>query len=112
MSKTAFLNELAKEFSEEAKQIFGENWGTKDPIVYHMLMVTEIAEATEEVRKNKPAIYYGKDGKPEGEAVELADCLMRLLNYCGMRNLDISKALDVKRAYNLKRNWKSEGKSV
>lgn len=69
-----------------------------------MLMITEIAEATEEVRNKRPAVYaISLDGstqiesleeiaakglKPEGEAVELADCLIRLGDYFGYIDAD------------------------
>jgi len=104
------LNKLAKELSDEGKIMFGDQ-SDIDPLSMHMLMVSEIAEATEESRKNNPKIYY-VDGKPEGETVELADCLMRILHYCGMHNLDIGRAVAEKRQYNKDRNWKSEGKRI
>jgi hypothetical protein len=76
-----------------------------------MLMVTEIAEASEEVRGGKPDVYwktptgivkwgdigYGTNlsvgdelQKPEGEAIELADCVIRIMDYFGANkwNLD------------------------
>lgn len=64
-----------------------------------MLMISEIAEATEEVRNKRPAVYaISSDGstlvedaaeicaknlKPEGEAVEFADCLIRIADFAG-----------------------------
>ena len=54
------INELGKELAEEAKILFGENWADNDPIALHMLMVSELAEATEECRKGTDPIYFGE----------------------------------------------------
>jgi NTP pyrophosphatase (non-canonical NTP hydrolase) len=109
------LNKIAKELAEESIELFGKKKATsKDPMVYHMLMVTEIAEAAEAYRTNQPAFYLDeKSGKPEGEAVELIDALIRILNYCGHRGWDVDAILKAKRDYNMtKRKWKKEGKKV
>lgn len=74
--------------------------GDRPPLELHMLMVSEVAEATEEARKGTLPIYYNtehgvlprEDGmfdvkqgdkllKPEGEAVELADVVIRIADY-------------------------------
>lgn len=107
------LNKIANELHEESLKIFGDNWKKKtDPLTQHMLMVSELAEATECVRKNEPKIWFKDNGKPEGEAVELVDCIMRILNYCVRNNIDIDEAFYAKRKYNINRNWDKEGKNV
>jgi hypothetical protein len=64
-----------------------------------MLMVTEVAEATEEVRSRKPPIYqlhggqvvqpgevlFSNSVKSEGEIVEFADVLIRIADMFGAR---------------------------
>ena len=73
-----------------------------------MLMVTEIAEAMEAYRS----------GNPESEKIpgfsqmeeELADVVIRLLDYAGGENLDIEGALLAKMAYNEKRPYRHGGK--
>jgi len=73
---------------------------------FFQLMIGEISEASEEVRaKNALVWQLSMDGsekilptdkrwdysrKPEGELVELADCMIRIADYCGFKNIDIS----------------------
>jgi len=105
------FNKFAKELFDQSKEIFGDTRENKDPLTFHMLMVSEISEASDASREKKEPIYLGKNGKPEGEAVELGDCLMVLLSYCARRGFDMDKAIKMKREYNYnKRNWKSENK--
>ena len=59
----------------------------------HALMISEIAEATEEVRNHKEA-YYEVNGKPEGEATELADVLIRILDYVDNRGINFTEFLN------------------
>lgn len=57
----------------------------------YALMVTEVAEATEEVRNHK-ADYYEENGKPEGESVELADLVLRIFDYTGAKKLNLQES--------------------
>lgn len=65
-----------------------------------MLQVSEIAEAMEGHRKNKmdPNLPHLKN-----VVVELADCVIRIADYCGGRNLDLAGAIVEKLAYNAQR---------
>ena len=73
-----------------------------------MLMVTELAEAMEAYRS----------GNPESKKIpgfsqmeeELADVVIRLLDYAGGKNLNIEGALLAKMAYNEKRPHRHGGK--
>lgn len=76
-----------------------------------MLIVTEVAEAMEEYRNNKAHVYT-VDGKPEGIASELADCIIRVLDICGKYDIDIERAVEVKHAYNKTRAYKHGGKQA
>src|SRR4051812_21416822 len=77
-----------------------------------MLVVTELAEAVEEVRNKKPSFYYnhpaGKEPitdpyptgfsqplKPEGAAVELADVWIRLADIMGHSDIKLEELADV-----------------
>lgn len=73
-----------------------------------MLMVTELAEAMEAYRK----------GDPESDKIpgfskmeeELADVVIRLLDYAGGEGFDIEGALAAKMAYNETRPYRHGGK--
>jgi len=51
-------------------------------------------------------------GKPQGIAVELADCILRILDYCGAKNIDIETATLEKHKYNKTRPYKHGGKII
>jgi NTP pyrophosphatase (non-canonical NTP hydrolase) len=96
---------------------------------------SELSEALEEYRNKMPDEYYvintiqesgdvipeirtdiGDDNykgeKPEGIAVELADCIIRILYYCGFANIDIERVLQDKYEYNKTRPYKHGGKRM
>lgn len=87
---------------------------------------SELSEALEEYRKgNRPreTYYSDKNGtcysynpmgdlKPEGIPSELADCIIRILDYCGHEEIDIEKAIRIKHEYNKTRPYKHGGKII
>jgi NTP pyrophosphatase (non-canonical NTP hydrolase) len=70
-----------------------------------MLIVTEVAEMAEAYRKdrNTRSAYLAPGGKPEGVASELADVVIRCLDYAGRYGIDIGYAIQDKLAYNATR---------
>ena len=52
------------------------------------------------------------DMKPEGWAVEMADCVIRIMDYFGHKGLDLESVLQVKNAYNVGRPYRHGGKVV
>ena len=50
--------------------------------------------------------------KPEGIAVELADCIIRILDYCAHAEIDIDEILRTKHEYNKTRPYRHGGKIV
>ena len=71
----------------------------------------EISEAWEEYRNGHGMneIYY-KDNKPEGVPIELADCIIRILDTCGAYDIDIKEALRIKMEYNKNREYRHGNK--
>lgn len=87
---------------------------------------SELSEALEEYRNghmptevyhsiSKKTVTLGKmadDMKPEGIAIELADTIIRILDYCGKENIDIEKAIKIKHEYNKTRPHRHGGKKI
>lgn len=102
----------------------------RSALEYHMLMVSEIAEASEEVRKGSPAIYFEKghvvadvnlednsitfeaNEKPEGEFIELADAVIRIMDYFEYNNVSLELMLERKHNYNKTRSYRHGGKKL
>ena len=67
---------------------------------------SELSEAVEEYRAGRGMIYPCVGGKPEGIAVEMADCLIRILDWFGHEGLDVDEIMRQKMAYNRGRPYK------
>ena len=136
-------NPTPKPLNALAIQIHGANqkagWWEPDkirrPAEIHMLIVTEVAEATEEIRKQTPPVYANTDAgiqpvsdmlltelakptfqderfKLEGELIELADAMIRILDYCAFNEWDIDSAVRAKFEYNKTRSHRHGGKAL
>jgi len=79
-----------------------------------MLCVSELSEALEEYRKGYAPdhVYYSEGAKPEGVPIELADTIIRILDYCGHAGIDIQSILYEKLVYNNTRSYRHGGKVV
>lgn len=53
-----------------------------------------------------------KESKPEGIAVEMADCMIRILDWCGKEGIDIDAIMKLKMEYNRTRAYKHGGKRL
>lgn len=101
---------------------------------------SELSEALEEYRAGRPMIWYqclstddivpcrqkekcpdwlngmceidAIEKKPEGIAVELADCIIRILDYLGKEGVDVEAVLAEKHAYNKTRPYRHGGKAL
>lgn len=83
-----------------------------------MLIVSEVAEAQDELRKGYPAdlTYHPSDHfgapttegphKPEGVPSELADVVIRVLDFCYTEGIDLESIIEEKLAYNATREHK------
>lgn len=74
-----------------------------------LLIVGEIIEAHEEIRDGHlPTEEWlnttpGKEGKPEGVPSEIADALIRILDFAGEHRIDLADVVRRKLAYNATR---------
>lgn len=50
--------------------------------------------------------------KPEGIAVEMADCIIRILDWCGKEGVDIERIILEKHGYNKTRPYRHGGKVI
>lgn len=121
------LNELAAACHKSAQD---KGWydepSPRTPAEALLLITTEVAEIVEEIRKPNPIgkMYFiavpglqaaidegcstsveiaSRGIKPEGESTEVADVLIRLLDYAVWRGIDIEVAVETKMAYNATR---------
>jgi NTP pyrophosphatase (non-canonical NTP hydrolase) len=124
------LNEFAAEVHQNAIE---HGWWDEERSFGDIIALchSELSEALEEYRAgNKirasqptPMLYYSGGGyvanaptkictKPEGMAVEMADCIIRILDWCGKEGIDIEAVLDAKHAYNKTRPYRHGGKAL
>ena len=78
------------------------------------LMHSELSEALEEWRNHRGMgeIYHREDGKPEGIPIEMADVVIRILDWCGRHQVDIEAAVAMKMKFNEGRPRRHGGKKA
>jgi NTP pyrophosphatase (non-canonical NTP hydrolase) len=106
------LNEMAKKAHQMSKDKGWYKGRKRQPLEFHMLMVTEIAEASESVRNKEYPIWIREGGKPEGEAIELADAVIRIGDYFAKNGWDLEKVVKMKMKYNATRPHRHGGKAL
>ena len=107
MSESMSVKELQREIHRTAVE---HGWWDQQRPVGEVLMlaVTELAEAMEAYRDGNPASEV-IDGFSKVEE-ELADTIIRLLDFAGGMGYDIEGALRTKMAYNETRPYRHGGK--
>lgn len=127
------FNELAKEIHQNAVE---HGWWDEPRTFGEIVALchSELSEALEEYREGRPMEYrpcgidhivcnkegcrfisedgscvYKKD-KPEGIAVEMADCIIRILDWAGKENIDMDAIIREKMEYNKTRPYRHGGK--
>lgn len=67
---------------------------------------SELSEALEADRKREPLLWYNINGKPDGIAIEMIDCIIRILDWCGKEGINVEEMLRIKHEYNITRPYK------
>lgn len=104
------INQLRDEIHQNA---INHGWWDEERTFGEIIALchSELSEALEEHRDHKPTLYFSGE-KPEGIAVELADCIIRILDYCGHAGIDISEVIRIKHKYNKTRSYRHGGKAI
>ena len=130
------FNEIAKEIHQNAVE---HGWWDEERTFGDIVALchSELSEALEEYRAGhpmewkkcnicdaccEPGMYYhtvhccvgcgNRDEKPEGIAVEMADCLIRILDWFGKEGLDADRIIREKMEYNKTRPYRHGGKKL
>lgn len=99
------LYKLAQEIHENA---VAHGWWDEPRNLLEIVALchSELSEAIEEYRAGRSMVWTNEDGKPEGIATEMADCLIRILDWFGHEGLDVDEIVRQKMAYNRGRPYK------
>lgn len=109
------INDMVKDVHETAIE---KGWWETDrsALEIHALIHSEISEATEDVRRGyadyQDLIILEGPSKPVGESVELADAVIRIMDYFGRKGWDLEKTLAAKIEFNKTRPFRHGGKKA
>jgi len=104
------INELAKRIHKNSVE---HGWWEEDRPFAEIIALchSELSEALEAYRNDEPMVWMNGD-KPDGMAVEMADCIIRILDYLAKEELDIESIIEAKHNYNRTRPFRHGGKKI
>lgn len=104
------------EFAQDVHQVAVDHgWWMDSPSFPEVIALchSELSEALEEYRKGRePREVYYENNAPHGISYELADVILRILDYCGHEGIDIEKCLEDKNNFNRSRPYRHGGKII
>lgn len=109
--KGMYLHELGQEIHENA--VAHGFWETPRSFGEGIALIhSEVSEAFEAYRNSDVSIseLYFEDEKPEGVPSEMADIIIRVLDECFYRGINIDHAVYEKMQYNKTRPFRHGGK--
>lgn len=104
------LNDLAKRINTTAHE---HGWWDTPRSFGDVISLchSELSEALESYRNGESMIFFEKK-KPEGIAVEMIDCVIRIFDYLAEMNIDVDDVMNKKLEYNDTRTYRHGGKKL
>lgn len=104
------INEIAKDIHQNAVE---HGWWDNERPFGEVIALchSELSEALEAYRNSEPFVWLNGE-KPDGIAVEMIDCIIRILDYLAHEEIDVEYILTAKHEYNQTRPYKHGGKRI
>lgn len=110
MSYPVSIDDIATAVNQTAHDKGWYDGGERNPGEVIALMHSELSEALEEWRNGNMGTRIEEGGKPEGFYVELADCVIRIMDTFEEAGVSIGDVIRLKATYNKTRPYRHGGK--